>query len=65
MKDTELIHLIRTICAREFNSDYSFDFFNLDYRPGETPDEALLRMFHAEREHNDGDEEAVLVLCHG
>lgn len=64
-KQAKQVHCIRTVCARELGSPYEYPFFNMDYQPGESPNEALLRLFTAERRHHDSDLDAILVLCHG
>lgn len=56
---------IRGICAREFDMDADYPYFSEDYRPGESADAALVRMFYAERPNHDTDEATVLVMCHG
>lgn len=65
MERDPMIRCIRAICARELNSDFEFPFFWSGYMPEETPDQAIMRMFKAEREHQDTDFDTVLVLCHG
>lgn len=64
-EDERIVRLVRTTCAEEFSADYSSDFFAMDYEPGETADEALARLFHAERKNQDTDRDTALVLCHG
>lgn len=71
--DTELLDLIRTVCAREFGLPKEHPFFlstyNEDFAPiGFSHDEALLEMFRQEALQQEGvlrDEEIILILCHG
>lgn len=65
MHHHDLLHLIRSVCAREFKIDYEYPFFSYDYREGETADDALLRLFRDERPLQTSDEDTVLVMCHG
>ena len=59
------VQQIRAICAKEFGVDDDYSFFSSCYREGEAPDNAILRLFNAEREHNISDKATVLVMCHG
>jgi hypothetical protein len=59
------VRYLRAICAFEFGLPFSHPFFSADYREGEDPDDALLRLFEQEREHHDGEFETVQVLIHG
>ena len=63
--DVALVAAIRATCATEFDMPETSEFFSVNYRDGETPDSALLRLFHAEREHHGSDHGTVLALCHG
>lgn len=59
------VRWIRTVCALELGSGITYPYFNADYRAGETADEALWRIYTAERRHHDDDLHTVLVMCHG
>lgn len=59
------VRWIRTVCALELGSGVTYPYFSADYRTGETADEALWRIYTAERQHHDDDLHTVLVMCHG
>lgn len=67
----DLVAEIRAQCSRELGSPPTYDFFNMDYRPGESPDDALLRLFRREWDAqrrmglNPSLEDIVRTLCHG
>jgi hypothetical protein len=61
----EAIRCVRAICAHELDRPYDYPFFQADYLPGEHPDDALVRLFVAERANHGSDFYTVLVLCHG
>lgn len=63
--EQSLVRFIRTVCAAELGKPYEYPFFSMSYWPGETPDQALLRMFRDERVLQTTDLHVVLVMCHG
>jgi hypothetical protein len=65
--ERDLLILIRTSCAYEFEQDPGYPFFSADYKPGEDADEALLRIFWAEKHASPQtpDEDVIRVLIHG
>jgi hypothetical protein len=63
--DKAKIMFIRAVCAKELGASVNFPFFRDSWNEGETGDEALLRIFHAERPNQDSDLDTVLVMCHG
>lgn len=63
--DFTLVQYIRLICAEELGLPRNYPFFGADALEGETPDETLVRVYHAERTSHDSALETVLVLCHG
>lgn len=63
--DVELVQWIRESCANELRSDPAFPFFHMNHHDGESPDDALLRLFREERANHSTDRDAVLALCHG
>jgi hypothetical protein len=62
---SEYARFVRIITAYELKSSVDYPFFNADYADGETADDALARLFNAERGYHDTDFETVLVMCHG
>lgn len=55
-----LVYRIRRACALEFRTPLNFSFFSANYRPGESSDAALLRIFRAEQAACGWDEAAVI-----
>jgi hypothetical protein len=63
--EDDLVACIRAICALELKTDPNYPFFKSNYRDNETADQAILRLFLAERRYHLNDFEAVLVMCRG
>lgn len=57
---------LRAKCALAFDDPPDHAFFSLGYLPGETPDQALFRIFEAEQRASGMDDDAVMeALIHG
>jgi hypothetical protein len=65
--ERDLVLQIRVTCAEEFRTDPTYAFFSADYKPGEDADQALLRLFWAEKHASPQthDRDVIRVLIHG
>lgn len=48
-READVVKRLRERCAAAFKRPVDYPFFNKAYMPGETPDQALWRIFHSEQ----------------
>jgi len=66
MSEFEIITMVRLRCAKAFRKHPTFPFFAANRRPGEYPDECILRLFRAEKAASRFDDDAVVdALVYG
>lgn len=71
LERASLVAKIRLACARQFDQDPDYPFFNANYLPGESADDALVRLFNEELEaqrsrgREPGTEYVIDTLIHG
>lgn len=66
MTDLEIISMVRERCAKAFRKHPTYPFFAANQRPGEYPDETILRLFRAEKDASSASDAAVVdALVYG